>query len=198
MFKKILIANRGEIAIRVIRACQELGIQAVAIFSEADRLSRHVSSADEAWVLDGQPGKVYLDAAQIVEIAKRAGADAIHPGYGFLAENADFGHAVAAAGMDCQLPRKSTQEWCWATTIRWARSHWRILSVLISAFTYWKPFMRDSAIPNTVLAQFCASWFRPGTSDEKPARDSINMNRRQPKLKSLLLRPDLTRDIVHQ
>lgn len=99
MFKKILIANRGEIAIRVIRACQELGIQAVAIFSEADRLSRHVSLADEAWVLDGQPGKVYLDAAQIVEIAKRAGADAIHPGYGFLAENADFGRAVAAAGM---------------------------------------------------------------------------------------------------
>lgn len=99
MFKKILIANRGEIAIRVIRACHELGAAAVAIFSEADRHSRHVSSADEAWLLDGQPGKVYLDIPQIVELAKRAGAEAIHPGYGFLAENADFARAVADAGM---------------------------------------------------------------------------------------------------
>ncbi|MBX9690271.1 MAG: acetyl-CoA carboxylase biotin carboxylase subunit, partial [Candidatus Obscuribacterales bacterium] len=89
MFKKILISNRGEIAIRVIRACQELGIQSAAIFSEADRLSRHVALADESWLLEGQPGKVYLDAAQIIEIAKKAGAEAIHPGYGFLAENAE-------------------------------------------------------------------------------------------------------------
>ena len=99
MFKKIMIANRGEIAIRVIRACHELGAAAVAIFSEADRHSRHVTAADEAWVLDGQPGKVYLDIPQIVDIAKRAGVEAIHPGYGFLAENADFARAVADAGM---------------------------------------------------------------------------------------------------
>jgi len=99
MFKKILISNRGEIAIRVIRACQELGIKSVAIFSEADRLSRHVNMADEAYVLEGQPVKVYLDTEQIVAIAKRAGAEAIHPGYGFLAENADFARAIDAAGM---------------------------------------------------------------------------------------------------
>lgn len=99
MFKKIMIANRGEIAVRVIRACHELGASAVAIFSEADRHSRHVSYADEAWLLDGQPGKVYLDIPQIVDIAKKAGAEAIHPGYGFLAENADFARAVADAGM---------------------------------------------------------------------------------------------------
>lgn len=99
MFKKILIANRGEIAVRVIRACQELGVKALAVFSEADRQSKHVAIADESWLLEGQPGKVYLDMQQIVDIACRAGAEAIHPGYGFLAENPEFAKAVAAAGM---------------------------------------------------------------------------------------------------
>lgn len=99
MFKKIVIANRGEIAVRVIRACQELGIKAVALFSEPDRLSRHVSLADESWLLEGEPGKVYLDSKQIIELAKRCGAEAIHPGYGFLAENSEFAAAVAQAGM---------------------------------------------------------------------------------------------------
>lgn len=99
MFSKVLISNRGEIAVRVIRACQELGIKSVAIFSEADRLSRHVSLADEAWLLEGQPGKVYLDIEQIVAVGKKAGAEAIHPGYGFLAENADFARAISDAGM---------------------------------------------------------------------------------------------------
>lgn len=98
-FKKILIANRGEIAVRVIRACRELNIKAAAIYSEVDRLSRHVEIADQSWLLEGQPGKVYLDIEQIITLAKRAGAEAIHPGYGFLAENADFSRACTAAGI---------------------------------------------------------------------------------------------------
>lgn len=99
MFNKVLVSNRGEIAVRVIRACQELGIKAVAIFSEPDRSAKHVQIADEAWALEGQPGKVYLDAAQIVDIARRAGAEAIHPGYGFLAENPEFAKACTDAGI---------------------------------------------------------------------------------------------------
>jgi acetyl-CoA/propionyl-CoA carboxylase, biotin carboxylase, biotin carboxyl carrier protein len=99
MFKKVLIANRGEIAVRVINACREMGIKAVAIFSEADRPSRHVRLADESWLLAGQPGKVYLDIAQIVDVAKRSGAEAIHPGYGFLAENAEFAESCQKAGL---------------------------------------------------------------------------------------------------
>lgn len=99
MFKKILIANRGEIAVRVIQACRELDIISVAIFSEADKDSKHVSLAGEAWKLEGQPGKVYLDAEQILSIAKRSGAEAIHPGYGFMSENPEFARACAAAGI---------------------------------------------------------------------------------------------------
>jgi acetyl-CoA/propionyl-CoA carboxylase biotin carboxyl carrier protein len=99
MFKKILIANRGEIAVRVINACRELGIKTVAVFSDVDRPARHVKLADEAWLLEGQPGKVYLDIPQLVEIAKRSGAEAIHPGYGFLAENAEFAEACQSAGV---------------------------------------------------------------------------------------------------
>jgi len=82
MFKKILIANRGEIAVRVIAACRELGIQTVAVFSDPDRESRHVQLADEQWRLEGQPARVYLDHAQILDIAKQARVDAVHPGYG--------------------------------------------------------------------------------------------------------------------
>lgn len=99
MFKKILIANRGEIAVRVIRACHELDIKAAAIFSEPDRHARHVRLADEAWILEGQPGKVYLDCDQIIALAGKSGAEAIHPGYGFLAENPEFAEAIAAAGL---------------------------------------------------------------------------------------------------
>jgi acetyl-CoA/propionyl-CoA carboxylase biotin carboxyl carrier protein len=99
MFKKILIANRGEIAVRVINACRELGIKTVAVFSDVDRPGRHVKLADEAWLLEGQPGKVYLDIPQLVDIAKRSGAGAIHPGYGFLAENAEFAEACESAGV---------------------------------------------------------------------------------------------------
>lgn len=99
MFKKILIANRGEIAVRVLRACREMGIPAAVVFSEADRAARHVQLADEA-ICVGPPPAVqsYLDIDRILEAAQRTGADAVHPGYGFLAENPEFAERCAAAG----------------------------------------------------------------------------------------------------
>ena len=91
MFQKILIANRGEIAVRIIRACRDMGIQAVAIYSDVDREALHVRFADEAYPCGAPPAlESYLVKERITEIAKRCGADAIHPGYGFLAENGDF------------------------------------------------------------------------------------------------------------
>jgi len=91
MFKKVLIANRGEIAVRVIRACRELGIQTVAIYSSVDRSGLYAKLADEAYFLGGpQPKESYLNMEKIIEIAKSSGAQAIHPGYGFLAENSKF------------------------------------------------------------------------------------------------------------
>jgi acetyl-CoA carboxylase biotin carboxylase subunit/3-methylcrotonyl-CoA carboxylase alpha subunit len=100
MFEKVLIANRGEIARRVIRTCKRLGICTVAIHSDADAESPHVTDADEAYALGGTTAKEsYLDAAKILDVIKKSGAKAVHPGYGFLSEKSDFARGVAEAGV---------------------------------------------------------------------------------------------------
>ena len=100
MFRKILVANRGEIAVRIIRACKEMGIKCVSIYSEGDKTSLHTSMADESYLIGPAPSSdSYLNKAKIISLAKEIKADAIHPGYGYFSENADFIEAVEKSGI---------------------------------------------------------------------------------------------------
>src|SRR5689334_9592004 len=111
MFSKVLIANRGEIAVRVMRACREMGIATVAVFSDVDRGALHVTKADEAYLVGPAPAREsYLNVAKILEVARSCGAEAIHPGYGFLSENARFARACAETGIKFIGPPPSAME----------------------------------------------------------------------------------------
>ncbi len=111
MFSKILIANRGEIALRVMRTCKEMGIATVAVYSTADRLSRHVRYADEAYCIgEGPSNQSYLLMDRIIELAEKTGAQAIHPGYGFLSENAEFARILAEKGITLIGPTAAAME----------------------------------------------------------------------------------------
>lgn len=111
MFKKVLVANRGEIAQRIFRACRDLGVSSVAVYSEADANAAWLRSADEAYLLPGvSAGDTYLDQAKVLAVAQACGAEAIHPGYGFLSENAGFAAACAAAGITFIGPTPAAME----------------------------------------------------------------------------------------
>src|SRR6516162_7029804 len=111
MFQKILIANRGEIAVRILRACREMGIRTVGVFSEVDRNALHVRLADEAYAIGPAASREsYLRIDKLIDVAKKTGCDAVHPGYGFLAENPALPRACVHAGLTFIGPSAEAME----------------------------------------------------------------------------------------